>query len=389
MISTVVDNKASLPVLRCVRIVSGAATLRLEATDLDRTVIVQIGPDDPAPAFDAAVEWTKIKEAIGRDSISIDINTSGKKWSGTISSVKGKVSYQTEILAFPIKEWPMFESAIHGSDTGWHPLDASFTADYTSMRPICSDDPTRYVITGVLYDAVAKTLVSTNGRALTTVTNDRLPEFPATTSRQLILPDHGFLSCDLIRDRDAEIRFGTRFDYDAKGPKSKEYLEPASRFPDNLEYKVEIGAVKIFFWTRLIDGFYPNWRQVMPQHQHPVVIRLEDPAEAYKLLRSFKLKAADTVKISTYSRSVKFETSGGSFEVEATGGGVRFINIAVRYLDYLLADGYQVFQIEDERTPLLASRSDHQLVIMPCTTQEMKQAEEARAAAALAADKAA
>ncbi len=376
MLGTVINTKASLPSLRCVRITSGGSMFRIEATDLDRTVVVQVGPDDPTPDFDAFVEWIKIKDTINRDFAEIDLVNHDGKWLGDIRSAKDGVSYKDEILAFDDTEgWPHIESFIKGCDTGWHPVDGTFQRDYTASRPLASDDPTRYTIMGILLETADKQFVSTNGRALVTIENRSLPTFPETTRGSLILPSHGFLSCDLLKDRDGEIRFGTTYDYDQDGPESKKFVSPENRIPEHFEYRTEIGAVKIFFWSRLIEGNYPNWRQVIPKHTGHATVTFLDPSAALKQLRTFKLKRTDYVTINAFERSVRFTTGKASFETPATSDGVRVINIGVGYLDYLLASGFKTVQILDERSPMVGIRDGQQLIVMPCSTAEMKKAD--------------
>lgn len=384
IISTVVIKKSKCEICPCVRITAGPDYLRLFATDLDRILDIEIGTKPDVTEFDAYVEWEALKGFVSHDAIGIEIDKTGD--CTITSTVKGVThAKNAEWVKVDDSKWELF-LGIKSADSGWMPVKASFVENLKNLEPLCSTDETRYVITGIFCDGNDGNMVSTNGMVLRRISN-AFPILPLTSNRNLIVPKHKFFSQDLIA-RDCEIRVGSNFDHDQYQSGDKQYQSPGNRTLDVIQIKNVIGSVVITFTSRLIEGNFPNYGQVIPSTDNHLSFTIPDTETVVKNLRSAKPSKDETVKLEFKERSCDLSVmSRGkprcSFSFPIRGPKEdRFIQIRGQYLDYPLSQGFKEFKILDHESPLISIAEDDLIIIMPLRTDTVQAEKKTSEAAA-------
>jgi len=237
----IVNGKSrSVPILGCIRFEAKDGTVTAQATDLDQYLTYTFPQAQSEDSGVFIVPLANLKDlAKGRNEESVEFACAGGKEDpiGVTNHVGGH-AVQHSVPGYDPAEWPACPpKATTRPANGF--LDA-----YRGILPFVSQDETRPVLNGVCIEAGADnacTLVATDGRRLTC---SRPIELPVT--RQVVVPASKFLAWSGLGD---EARIGLRTDKVEKGTRVAGFA-------------LETGP-----WcydTRIIDGTYPNWRQVVP-----------------------------------------------------------------------------------------------------------------------------
>lgn len=361
-LKTVLNNRSTLPMLGSVRItMTDSGHISLFATDLDREIRIHTGdPSVGRTIFDACIESDALFKAV----------TAAKR-SGMVLEVDGSeasirynadgVDIEREASAYPAAEMDGAEAAYHKKiDTGWLPVGPEFLNGYQIVAPCISNDETRYVLKGCFLDYESKLWVATDGRRLASIVT-KLPSLPAKVFKHLpanrpgfIIPDAKFLRSKLPVGRDLLVRFG--------GSSLERIQEPLAYFSTRMDY----GPFLIDFTTRLIDGNFPNFQQVIPTQK---TCSLSIPDIASKI-GAFKVDDKHKgVNMEIRGHKVTFRHRKSSFSVDSAIEGPApeewIICVDQKFFMYPLSTGMLTFDLIDEQSPLVFRSEDRTYVLMP------------------------
>jgi len=242
-LARIINNRTTLPILRGVRIsTTPAGQIQAQATDLDSTASYTFNSAtcEGTDAFIVDIDMLKaLTKGSGPDTLTFD--TDGANHVTVTTSVAGQALRRT-LPAFDAEDWP--DMAVPNMQTAPVP---GFMATYRNLERFASKDETRYVLNSVHLDVSDRNkdgsvMVATDGRRLANRNHMTLP-----IAESCILRTSKFLAWSRL-PADAEIGL-------EKGKNGS---------------RIGIKTGPWEFVTKAIDGTYPNWRQVVPQHNDMV-----------------------------------------------------------------------------------------------------------------------
>lgn len=230
----VVGKKTTLPVLGCVLVQCEADGLLIRATDLDRWVSARVAATVPAALaaekVGICVSHRLLAQMVGIAAADLALTFEP----GLLRVATGKGV--TKLMGLPVTEFP--DGPKVPPDDGVMVASSGIAAALKAVRHSTSADPTRYLLTGVLM-AADGTCVATDGRRLSRY---ELGAALPVDEGGVIVPGGalpGLLQVAAVSER---VRVYQR---DAM-----------------LAFTSEDGRLGMM--VKLLEGHYPNWRQVVP-----------------------------------------------------------------------------------------------------------------------------
>ncbi len=278
-VQNVVSTRTTLPILSNVLVQAGNGGLSLTTTDLDMAVRCTVEAEVAKPGattLPARKLFMILKEVPSAD-IEIEVDDRNA------ASIRSGSSFY-KIMGLPEEEFPKFPSAEGGKTVK---IEQSVLRDMLKKTAYAvSNDETRYVLNGVYmsFKPSKLTVVATDGRRLALVERDM--DVPKGVETELILP-------------------------------TKAVGELQRLLGDKGEAKLSIGENQIIIdldgatlVSKLIEGTYPNFRQVIPS----------EAKERVALERELFLAALHRASIlaSEKSQSVKLSFSKNNLTITAT-----------------------------------------------------------------------
>ncbi|HUI07213.1 MAG TPA: DNA polymerase III subunit beta [Verrucomicrobiae bacterium] len=278
-VQNVVSTRTTLPILSNVLVQAATGGLSLTTTDLDVGVRCKVGADVSkagSTTLPARKLFSILKEVACAD-VEVDVDERNA------ASIRCGTSFY-KIMGLPEEEFPRFPSV-----TGSKVLKLEQSLLRGMLRKTAyavSSDETRYVLNGVF--------MGLKGDKLTTV---------ATDGRRLALTEH---EIEVPKGGEAELIVPT-----------KAVAELERLLSDKGEVKLSIGENQILFdledttlASKLIEGTYPNFRQVIPT----------ETKERITLEREMLLAALHRASIlaSEKSQSVKLNFAKNTLTITAT-----------------------------------------------------------------------
>lgn len=279
IVQNVVSTRTTLPILSNVLLQASEGEIRLTTTDLDVGVRGSVEAQverSGATTLPARRLFSIVRELPAAE-IYVDVD------SKNLASIRSGPSY-FKILGLPEEEFPPLPRFDDAKIFTIAQKDLKDGLKKTSYA--ISTDETRYVLNGTLFSFKDNklTLVATDGRRLALV--DLELEFPRSQEIDVIVP-------------------------------TKAVTELQRLVKDEGDVKVSIGENQIAFEinqtllvSKLIEGNYPNYRQVIPS----------EAKERITLERETLLNAVRRVALlaSEKSNSVKLSFSKGNIDIVAT-----------------------------------------------------------------------
>ena len=278
-VQNVVSTRTTLPILSNTLLQAGKDNLSLTTTDLDLAVRSSVEAEVSKPGattLPARKLFSILKEAPAAD-IEIEVDERNA------ASIRCGSSFY-KIMGLPEEEFPQFPKAEEGKALK---LEQAVLRDMLKKTAYAaSSDETRYVLNGVYmsFKADKLTVVATDGRRLALI--EREIEVPKGAESELILP-------------------------------SKAVGELQRLLADTGDASLSVGENQIIFTlgdtilvSKLIEGTYPNFRQVIPT----------EAKERVQLERETLLAALHRASIlaSEKSQSVKLNFSKNTLTITAT-----------------------------------------------------------------------
>lgn len=340
----VVQSRATLPVLQCMKIEAEGGRVRVSGTNLDQYVTCQpeCAVERPGACIVQIERLKPFAKGGDKDVLTLDAT----KDSLTVTSpVHGQGIPHTIPTGDPA-EWPAFAPEVATS-----PAPESFLARLQAILPFASQDESRKVLNSVYLEKAEGVgrMIATDGRRLTCFDVGELP-----IAESVILPSCRFLSWSRLAD-----------------PAGLGLLTGK----DTRWIKLTSGTWS--FWARAVDGTYPNWRHVIPDGGGKTKFTLAD--EDVELLRkampTFPGHDADQPSIRIAGKSGRLCVLGRGRDdktptaldlpaSKAEGGDMQ-VAVDRRFLLDALDAGFRQFTMADAMGPLLARCGSGLHVLMP------------------------
>ena len=277
-VQNVVSTRTTLPILSNVLLQAADDQLRLTTTDLDVGVsgAVSAQIEKPGATTLPARRLATIVRELPAAEILVEVD------SKNVASIRCGQSF-FKILGLPEEEFPPLPK-LNESRT--------FTIGQQLLRDALkktsyaiSTDETRYVLNGILFSFKENklTLVATDGRRLALV--DLEVEFPRSQEIDIIVPTKAVTELGRLLGDEGDVRLSV----------------------DENQVSFQIGETLLA--SKLIEGNYPNYRQVIPG----------EAKERVTLERELFLNAVHRVSLlsSEKSNSVKLVFSKNNIEIAA------------------------------------------------------------------------
>ena len=250
-LSKVVNVRAPVPILACLRLDAEGRTVRLTGTDISQVAVYEVTVAGPVSApvsvlIPLAELHTVLKTAQGPD-IEIEPGKDGLTITATVAgqSIGRRVEVQD------IADWP---ELLAPADT--NPVEPGFLLSLRQALTFASTDDSRPLLKAAYLDVDAKA-----GHRIVATDSRRLSVFP----------------CGIL-------------------PLAESAIVPSTRFLNwpRLEGETRIGAGKGVFtlrcgpWsctTKTVEGVYPRWSQVVPSYDGDRTLELSE-ADAAMLIKA-------------------------------------------------------------------------------------------------------
>ncbi len=241
LISSFIPRRTKLPVLETVKLRAGGGSLHLTATDLDRELSLRIG--DPENRFSGCVSWSALRTALdaGSDAADFDPVDSRISYSGGCALARFEEA----------SEFPRFFWENRKGDPASLKIQADFIAALADSQPYASTDETRFVLNGYFVDVSRGYVVATDGRRLirTDVNIPQMDPIDTESTVGFILPDHRWVKAKILRGVDGSLKLGRGHEHGGI---------------NSARFTFRIGPAVVQISTRLIEGRFPNYEQVLP-----------------------------------------------------------------------------------------------------------------------------
>lgn len=277
-VQNVVSTRTTLPILSNVLLQASDGQLRLTTTDLDVGVrgSVEAQVDKPGGTTLPARRLFTIVRELPAAEIQIDVD------SKNVASIRSGPSY-FKILGLPEEEFPPLPKFENAKVFTIRQKDLRDGLKKTSYA--ISTDETRYVLNGILcsFKDNKLTLVATDGRRLALV--DIELEFPRSQEVDIIVPTKAVTELQRLLGEEGDVKLTV----------------------GENQVAFEVSGTQLV--SKLVEGNYPNYRQVIPS----------ETRERVTLKRELFLNAVHRVSLlaSEKSNSVKLVFSKNNIDIMA------------------------------------------------------------------------
>ena len=275
----VVSTRTTLPILSNVLIEADELGLQLSTTDLDVTITKRISANvsETGTTTMPARRLASIVRELPVSEIDFEVNADNA------ASVKAGPSF-FKILGLPGSEFPTIGEFGEAKE---------FTIDQKLLKEALrktsyaiSTDETRYVLNGVncLFGEGLLTLVATDGRRLAMVEQDL--EFPAGNETAAIIPTKAVNELQRLLEDEGEMKVSL--------------TDSQASFELNDSHLI----------TKLIEGNYPNFRQVIPgAANHRVTVERELFHNAVKRVSLLANEKTNSIKFAFEDNTLKISAN--------------------------------------------------------------------------------
>lgn len=285
----VVNTRTTLPILSNVLLEARDGALTLTTTDLDVGVVGTVEAEvekEGATTLPARKLATIIRE-LPENEISVAVDKDN------VASVRCGASF-FKILGLGHEEFPPLPDLDNAAE---FKLSQSTLKDGLKKTAYAiSTDETRYVLNGIYHSfrGAKLTLVATDGRRLAMA--DYEAEFPDSQETDFILPTKAVHELQRLLEGDEEVR-------------------------------IRVGSSQVMFelnrnilYSKLIDGTYPNFRQVIPgEARHRITFEREGLLHSIQRVSLLSSDKASSVKLHFGAGEVKISASSADLgEAEET-----------------------------------------------------------------------
>jgi len=351
--SVAVPTKDVKPILRNLKAIAGADGCTLLATDLELGVRLQVRSVKVEQAGEALLPAVRLV-AILRESTGDELVLDANNDNSTIRS-------QTAEFELPGEDPAEFPDIPQFGDDKYHEIRAGSLREMIRRVLFAVDkkEATRFAMTGVLweFDGSQLRLIGTDGRRLAVASGAATDHGQGDTKGQThVVPakSMGLLE-RLLQDVDQPVRVALR--------------------PNEALFQTEQATI----YTRLVEGRFPNYREVLPKKQTakiplsvaPFMSAVRQAAimtdeESKRVIFEFAKK-----KLTLQARSAESGRSKVDLPIDFDGKDVKIsfdAHFVTDMLRVLAGDAPLTLELVDGNSPaLFRSGTDYSYVVMPLT----------------------
>lgn len=350
-LSKVVNQRASIPILACVRLDAEGKTVRLTGTDIGQVTTYEIAMAEPVSAPVSVLIPLDALQAVLKTAQGPEIEIKPGKDAVTLTATVAGQSIGRRIETPDIKDWP---ELVAPADT--KPVEPGFLASLRQALTFASTDDSRHLLKSAYLDVDTK-----KGHRIVATDSRRLSVFP----------------CGIL-------------------PLTESLIVPSTKFLNwsKLEGDARIGAGKGVFtlrcgpWTytaKTVEGQYPRWSQVVPAYGGDRTLELS-PEDAAMLIKALPgLPAYDNsheavvlhmdgnaVRVFSRQDSKSPESAVRLESSKHEGKGAFSVGLNREFFRAALQAGFRYWGFQDAVSPLLGrlSKDDKASihVLMPIRT---------------------
>ncbi len=350
-LSKVINQRASIPILACVRLDAEGQTVLLTGTSIDQTASYAITVAEPVPAPIAVLISIAELQAVLKTAQGPDIEIEPGKDAVTITATVAGQGIGRRIETPDIQDWPELATP---ADT--KSVELGFLASLRRVLAFASPDDSRPLLKAAYLDVSAKAghrIVATDSRRLT------------------VLP------CGIL-------------------PLAESVIVPSTKFLNwsKLEGETRIGAGKGVFtlrcgpWTytaKTVEGQYPRWSQVVPAYGGDRTLELSE-ADAAMLIKAMPglptydssheavvlCMEGNAVRVFSRQDAKSPESAVRLESSQYEGKGAFSVGLNREFFRDALQAGFRYWEFQDAVSPLLGrlSKDDKASihVLMPIRT---------------------
>lgn len=352
----VIQKRVTLPVLGAVKIERNAAGwITLTGTDLDSYATVRLeqpSAGEPTTFLLPHQELVKISKNCGKDdTITVWAQENPSETSGIISYPVAGQQVEHRCEAFHPDEFPPVPE-MKGKAA---PIPGAVRTSIIEAFECSSDDETRYILNGIYVDVSDPSghyIVGTDGRHLYSSNS-----FKLSLNDGIVIPDSRFIRWNgFSADGDWHLSTGKRDDY--------AFARIATR--------------RWTFITKLVEGNYPNWRQVVPNEEAwktRIELEPEQLDQLCALIDRLPVQEDGHHGIGLAVEGTQLllasKAPGSEQWTKVPVAGARVIGRPVKvilrrpHLTKALRFGLNTIHIIDELAPVKLSQNSRQMIVMP------------------------
>jgi DNA polymerase III sliding clamp (beta) subunit (PCNA family) len=348
-ISKVINHKATLPALLCVKVErTSDGWIALTGTDLDRFITLRLEHPDEGPPIAVLIPYDQLlqlsKNCSKEERLLIETTPEGTLIRFALANNLGA----SKVKPFPVDQFPQ----VPRIKADAVPLPPSVRESLHQALDCASTDETRYILNGAFIDASnpkAFNVVGTDGKHLYSANSFTLP-----IKLSVLIPSHKFLGWK---------EFNTDGEWQLKADS------------DN----IQLSSRRWRFITRQIQGNYPNWRQTVPNPAYDKIHITLDPSKLETLIKLVqRIPCHDPDRYQT----IGLEWRDGQFlllgkdsdnepwtrvpvsDVQGKGPDMR-IFLSRRFLIKAFGYGMNTISLVDPMHPLRLHTKAKQMIVMP------------------------
>lgn len=347
-LSKVVNKRAPIPVLSCLRLDAEGQTVRLTGTSIDQTATYEIAmaesvsvpvsvliPLDALQAVLKTAQGSNIEIEPGKDAVTIVTEVAGQNIGRCIETLE-------------IQDWPELAPP---SDT--NPVEPGFLTQIRTALTFASTDDSRTLLKSVLLDMDAK-----KGHRIVATDSRRLNIFPCgilPLAESVIVPSTKFLNWSKLY---GDTRIGA----------------------DKKTFTLRCGPW--VYTTQVVEGAFPRYTQVVPDYGKDISTVELSPEDVQVLVKTLPgmpghegadgtiiLRLAPKAVRVCSRESDKVSEAAIRLEKSVCSGTPVSIGLDRRFFRDALLAGFRLWQVRDSTSPLVGqlSREDVQSchILMP------------------------
>lgn len=265
-VKTVVSTKSALPILSHILVETGAASIRLCATDLKVSVecTVDCTVEEPGSLTISAQRLASMLAELPEGEITIELGDNN-----VITLTSGRI--ETKLFSMSPDEFPPVRT-FEGIEPIVLPQALLKELFMKTSFAICSDQA-RYNLTGLLFQLVdgKLTVVATDGRRMSLCIQDE--GIPAETKVQVIIPGKMIQELERLLGDESDVQI----------------------YIDETQAGFAFNSIRLV--TALIEGSFPDYEMVVPKkHDKEAVVDLSSFADAVRRTRTMTNEKFNSVR---------------------------------------------------------------------------------------------
>lgn len=349
VVQNAVSNKSTLPILSHILLETKKDGIRLTATDLEIgvTCFVQGSVSEEGAI---TVPAKKFSEIVKELSDLTDVEITIKK-SQAVNIEAGKSYFK--LMGLPKEDFPQLPDFHSGKGIESVKLPQNHLKNMIQLTAFAmSHDETRYVLNGILFSFRDKTLklVATDGRRLALIEKD-IPEM-GNTRKDVIIPMKTIQELNRNLGDTGDVTFFFK------------------------ENQIQIGLGQVTITSRLIEGEYPNYEQVVPKKtKEQLKVNTQDFLQATRRASILTSQDSQSIKLNIIKDKIIISKNTPDLgevreelDVDYKGGEVTIgfnPTFLVDVLKNIEEQDVQFGFIDPEKPAVIKSRDNYTYIVLP------------------------